>query len=250
MHLEAVIERVSRCTGRPWLSELRDAFGVRNRASLEMHLEAEIERVGGRNRASLEIHLEAVIKRVWRCTWRPRSNWTQSCTWRPRSSEFGEAFGGRDCVTQRCTWRPWSSEFGDALGGRDRVNPEMHLEAVIERVWRCTWRPRSSWTQRCTWTPRSSEIGDAFGGRDWVTQWCTWRPWCRDFEDALGGRDRVNSEMHLEAEMKLNSEILLEAVIKRVWRCTCSPWSNKIGGVLGGSRQEVRRVLRLYPSVS
>jgi len=29
----------------------------------------------------------------------------------------------------RCTWRPRS------------CNSEMHLEAVIERVWRCTWRP-------------------------------------------------------------------------------------------------------------
>ena len=24
------------------------------------------------------------------------------------------------------------------------MNSEMHLEAVIERVWRCTWRPRLS----------------------------------------------------------------------------------------------------------
>jgi hypothetical protein len=30
----------------------------------------------------------------------------------------------------------------------------MHLEAVIERVWRCTWMP-------C-----SSEVGDAVGGHD------------------------------------------------------------------------------------
>jgi len=47
-------------------------------------------------------------------------------------------------------------ELGDALGGHDRVslemhlkakiklNSEMHLEAVIERVWSCSWRPRSS----------------------------------------------------------------------------------------------------------
>jgi len=27
---------------------------------------------------------------------------------------------------------------GDALGGRDQVNPEMHLKAIMERVWRCT----------------------------------------------------------------------------------------------------------------
>jgi len=45
-------------------------------------------------------------------------------------------------------------ELRDALGGCDRVNWErhleakmelnsgMHLEAMIERVWRCIWRPR------------------------------------------------------------------------------------------------------------
>jgi len=42
-----------------------------------------------------------------------------------------------------CTWRLRSSELGDALGDVDRVNSEMQLEAVIERVWRCTWRPCS-----------------------------------------------------------------------------------------------------------
>jgi len=49
----------------------------------------------------------------------------------------------------------------------------MHLEAVIERVWRCTWRTSSS------------EFGDALAGRDRV-----------NLEIALGGR---NLEMHLEA---------------------------------------------------
>ena len=28
----------------------------------------------------------------------------------------------------------------DALGGRDRASLEMHLEAMIERNWRSTWR--------------------------------------------------------------------------------------------------------------
>ena len=36
------------------------------------------------------------------------------------------------------------------------MNGEMHLEAVIDRVWRCTGRPRSS------------ELRDALGGRDLV----------------------------------------------------------------------------------
>ena len=52
IHLEAVIERVLRCTWRLRLSELRDALGGRDRVSVEMHLETE-------------------IKLTQRCTWRP-----------------------------------------------------------------------------------------------------------------------------------------------------------------------------------
>jgi len=44
----------------------------------------------------------------------------------------------------RCTWRRYSSVLGDIQGGRDRVDLEMHSEIVIEQVWRCTWRPQSS----------------------------------------------------------------------------------------------------------
>jgi hypothetical protein len=43
MHLEAVIDRASRCTGRPRSSEPRDALWGRDRARLKMQLEAEIE---------------------------------------------------------------------------------------------------------------------------------------------------------------------------------------------------------------
>jgi hypothetical protein len=43
MHFEAVIERVWRFNQRPRLSELRDALGGRDRPDWEMHLEAEIE---------------------------------------------------------------------------------------------------------------------------------------------------------------------------------------------------------------
>jgi len=66
---------------------------------------------------------------------------------------------------QRCTWRLWWCE----LRGRNRASFKMHLEAVIERVRRCTWRP--------------------------------W--WCQ-----LGGRYRVSLKMHLEAG------------IERVWTST------------------------------
>jgi hypothetical protein len=52
---------------------------------------------------------------------------------------------------------------------------EMHLEAMIKRVLRFTWRPRSCHSEmhlevvieqlwRCTWRLGSSEVGDALGG--------------------------------------------------------------------------------------
>ena len=50
----------------------------------------------------------------------------------------------------RYTWRPCSCE----LVGRNRASLEIHLEAMIKGVWRCTWMPRLS------------EIGDALGGHD------------------------------------------------------------------------------------
>jgi len=43
LHLVTVIERVWRSTWRPRWSEWGAALGGRDRASLEMHLEAEIE---------------------------------------------------------------------------------------------------------------------------------------------------------------------------------------------------------------
>jgi len=110
--------------------------------------------LGGCDRASWDMHLEAEIE------------WTQRCTWRPGLTELRDALGGRDHVNLealiesvwRYTWWLWLSEFGDALGGRNRASLEIHLEAVIERVWRCTWRP---------W---SSEIGRVLGGGRWTAR--------------------------------------------------------------------------------
>ena len=59
------------------------------------------------------------------------------------------------------------------------MNSEMHFEAVIERVWRCTWRPRSS------------ELRAALGGHD-----------RSNFGDARGGGDRTSLEMQLEIEIE------------------------------------------------
>ena len=44
----------------------------------------------------------------------------------------------------RCTWRPRRTEL--RLVGHDRAGLEMHLEAIIERDGRRTWR-RSIWRQ-------------------------------------------------------------------------------------------------------
>jgi hypothetical protein len=76
-----------------------------------------------------------------------------------------EAMMGR---VWRCTWRPGLRELRDALGGRDRgdtASLAMHWEAVIERVWRCNWRPRLS-----------------------------------ELTDALRGCDQVRSDMHFDLE--------------------------------------------------
>jgi len=71
----AVIESNSRCAWRWWSGELRDTLQGCGRASLDMHLEAEIEWT--------QISLWAVIEQV---------------TWRPRWGELRDALWGRDWV--------------------------------------------------------------------------------------------------------------------------------------------------------
>jgi len=78
----------------------------------------------------------------------------------------------------------------DPLGDGDQMNSEMHLEAGIKRIWRCTWRPRSSWLRRCTR-----------------------RPWSIEFGDELWGCDQASLEIHLQA------------MINRDWR---SAWRRSI----------------------
>jgi len=98
----------------------------------------------------------------------------------------------------RFTGRPWLSEFGDALGGRDGMKSEMHLETEIK------------WTQWCTWRLRSSELSDA-----------------------LGGRGRASLDIHLEAKIEW-TQMHCETLTERVWKYTCRLWSGEIGAVLGG----------------
>jgi len=130
--------------------------------------------LGGRDRSSLEMHLEAEIE------------WTERCSWRPWSIELRAALGGRDRAslemhleaeiegTERCTWRPWSIEFGDALGGQGGVNSEIHFEAVFERVWTCNWRPRLSELKDPLWGCDGASLVMHFQdmiARDWRSTW-------------------------------------------------------------------------------
>jgi hypothetical protein len=72
----------------------------------------------------------------------------------------------------------------------------MHLEAANERVWRCTWRPRSS-----------------------------------ELTAARGCHIRASLEMHLDDVIERVLEMYLEAMTKHVWRCTWrwSIWRWHIG---------------------
>ena len=76
MYLEDVIKCIWRCTWSLGSSELRDAHGGRERASLEMRLETERlsalrDALGGGDWARLEMHLGAEIEWTQRCTWKP-----------------------------------------------------------------------------------------------------------------------------------------------------------------------------------
>ena len=96
----AMIISNSRCGWRWQSSELRDTLRGRDRASLDMELETEIE-------------------------------WTQRCTLRPWSSEVGDAIGDRDWVNSEMHSELRSSEFSDALAaGYDRGSLEESLEVV------------------------------------------------------------------------------------------------------------------------
>jgi len=91
----------------------------------------------------LPLYLRTTAVAPWRCTWssvfemhlETEIEWTQRCTWRPRSSEL-----------RRFIWRLWSIEFRDALWGCERASLGMHLQVIIERDWRSTWR-QSIWRE-------------------------------------------------------------------------------------------------------
>jgi hypothetical protein len=151
IHFEVVIERVWRCTVRPWSIEFGDALADLDWLNSEMHLEAGIER-------------------VWRCTWRPGS------------TALRDTLGGRDWVsleiqleteiewTQRCTWRPWSSEFGGVLGGgRFGGRRDGSWDSIHRLTWNC-----GNVESSVQHPPRDEEL--AGSGSLSILGWCC--TWC------------------------------------------------------------------------
>jgi len=107
----------------------------------------------------------------------------------------------------RCPWEWWPSELRDTLRGCDWASEEMHLEAVIQRIWRYNWMP---------WL---SEFGAMHLEAVIEGVWrYTWRRWSSEFGDAPGGHNRASCEIHLEA------------VMERDWTCT---WRRSMYGTPG-----------------
>jgi len=121
-------------------------------------------------------------------------------------------------LTQRYTARQWSSEFSDALGEGNLVYLEIHFEAIMEQVWRCTSRP---WL--CKLGIRNHVSLEmhlhVIIERSWRY---TWRPWSTELRDALRDHDQASLEMHLEAIIvrvwRYSSEVVIERDWKTAWR--------------------------------
>jgi len=102
----------------------------------------------------------------------------------------------------KCAWKCRSTELGDTLRGRDRATWHMTLEAVIEHIWRFTWRPWLCELAGLNLTGLEIHM-HAVIKRVWRS---TWRPWSGECGDTLGCRDRasldedfavVNGRVHL-----------------------------------------------------
>jgi len=91
--------------------------------------------------------------------------------------------------TERYILRPRLSDIGDALGRGDWAYMEIHLEAVIERVWRCA---------------RAGH--DRANLQALIERVCryTCRLWLSEFGDGVGGCDRASLEIQLEAVIEGN----------------------------------------------
>jgi len=146
------------------------------------------------DRVNSETHTEAVIAGVWRYTWSRTPSVlgdTLEGPYRVNLEIHSEIVieWVRRCISTQCSCEP---------GDHEQASLEMHLEAVIKRVWTYTWR-------------------------------CTWRPWSSEHRDAHRGCDPTSLEMNLQAVIEQDwrsfqrwsilEEADLEAVDGRHARC-------------------------------
>jgi len=199
MQMEAVIERIWRCTWTARLTNFRHALGRHDWTSLKMNLEAMIK-------------------------------WPRRCNWRPWSMQFVMHLDAEREWTQRCIWRPWSSKCGNALGGWDWVTSEMQLDPMIVRGWRCT---RKSWSS----TPWDALRGHDQVSLELyleaeieLTQRCNWNPWSDKCGETIWGQHRVNSEIHLDALSEEGCKVTSPWSIDIEWVLGCiRNWRRWIG---------------------
>jgi len=110
IHLDAVFDRVRRCTMSPRWSELRDEYGRQNRFTLQA---LSLWEIGGSYRASLEMHFKDAIEPVWRCTSRP---WTYGISGLLGGGRWDEGVGR--CVTVK------GSRYGSWHSTHQLVGPQ------------------------------------------------------------------------------------------------------------------------------
>jgi len=151
-----MIEPVWRCSWRLWSCEL----GGCNGPSLKICTWRPSEcKLGGHNWASLEMHLEAVIKRV--CTY---------VLW-------GHEWANLETII-KLVWRYISRPQSCEHRGRNWASLEMHLEAIIEWV--------------CGYALAAHDSANLEAAIEQVWR-CTWRPWSRQIGGVLGGGQSASS---------------------------------------------------------
>jgi hypothetical protein len=122
----------------------------------------------------------------------------------------------------RCNGKWRSSNFRYTLRGHHRPSLEMHLETKIEWIQRCSMivMIKRVWTY--TWMPWSSRCAVGIGDRDWLNLEISWQAVMSWVSNALiGGCDRASLEMQLHMAIELTQ------------RCTGRPSLSEFGNAIG-----------------
>jgi len=105
---------------------------------------------------------------------------------------------------------------GDAIADCERAKLKMHLNAVIEQVWRCTLMPRLSMVRKAS--GRRYRVSMEMHLQAVIKGLWRWT-----LETVIDGGDRASLEIHLPGRDGLSLEMHLEAAMERVWRHNWGP---------------------------